>query len=247
MLRNLVVATSFILLLASCATMRPTGSANAKPVVSKPVTASKSAVATKPAETKKNDVKFLDEITANPQLTTAIPDVTTEKKEVSYTTPVNESSNAGKTSSSENLSSLQLKYGQLLGTRPEQVENSELLKSVDYWYGTPYLMGGSSKSGIDCSAFVQAVYLAAFSMVVPRTAFEQFRVTNRISAVEMREGDLVFFNTLGGVSHVGIYLRNNKFIHASSSRGVTVSDLFDPYYLKRFLGVGRIEKPLGTR
>ena len=94
---------------------------------------------------------------------------------------------------------------------------------------------------------MQAVYLAAFAMVVPRTAFEQFRVTNRISAVEMKEGDLVFFNTTGGVSHVGIYLRNNKFIHASSSRGVTVSDLFDPYYLKRFLGVGRIEKPLGTR
>ncbi|MEI9912751.1 MAG: C40 family peptidase [Bacteroidota bacterium] len=99
-----------------------------------------------------------------------------------------------------------MKYSRLLGTEPDQLENTELLKSVDYWYGTRYLMGGTSKSGIDCSAFVQAVYLSAFAMIVPRTAFEQFRVTNRISAVEMKEGDLVFFNTTGGVSHVGIYL-----------------------------------------
>ena len=63
----------------------------------------------------------------------------------------------------------------------------------------------------------------------------------------MKEGDLVFFNTTGGVSHVGIYMGNNKFAHASFARGVTVSDLFDPYYLKRFLGMGRIEKSLGTR
>jgi lipoprotein Spr len=63
----------------------------------------------------------------------------------------------------------------------------------------------------------------------------------------MKEGDLVFFNTTGGVSHVGIYMGNNKFAHASVARGVTVSDLFDPYYLKRFLGIGRISKSLGTR
>ena len=63
----------------------------------------------------------------------------------------------------------------------------------------------------------------------------------------MKEGDLVFFNTTGGVSHVGIYMGNNKFVHASVARGVTVSDLFDPYYLKRFLGIGRVDKATGTR
>ena len=59
----------------------------------------------------------------------------------------------------------------------------------------------------------------------------------------MKTGDLVFFNTTGGISHVGIYLQNNKFIHASASYGVTISDMFDPYYLRRFIGVGHIEKP----
>jgi lipoprotein Spr len=197
------------------------------------------------ADTKKNDIKFLDEITANPQLTTAIPDATADKKETIL--PTANTRGAENSGSAENLSALQLKYAQLLGTEPDQVETTELLKSADQWYGTRYRMGGTSKSGIDCSAFVQAVYLSAYAMMIPRTAFEQYRVANRISAVEMKEGDLVFFNTTGGVSHVGIYLRNNKFIHASSSKGVTVSDLFDPYYLKRFLGVGRIEKPVGTR
>jgi cell wall-associated NlpC family hydrolase len=240
MIRNLVIASLFITLLAGCASMRPVSSANNKQAAAAPVT-----VSPKPVEAKKNDVKFLDQISANPQLTDAIPDAKTELKET--ISPVTETNFTGNNKSNESVSALQMKYSRLLGTEPDQLENTELLKSVDYWYGTRYLMGGASKSGIDCSAFVQAVYLAAFAMVVPRTAFEQFRVTNRISAVEMKEGDLVFFNTTGGVSHVGIYLRNNKFIHASSSRGVTVSDLFDPYYLKRFLGVGRIEKPLGTR
>jgi cell wall-associated NlpC family hydrolase len=240
MIRNLVIASLFITLLAGCASMKPVGSTNTRQATSTPVTASQKTV-----EVKKNDVKFLDEISANPQLTDAIPDTKTELKET--VSPVTDSKFTDNNMSGENLSALQIKYSRLLGTEADQLENTELLKSVDYWYGTRYLMGGTSKSGIDCSAFVQAVYLSAFAMVIPRTAFEQFRVTNRISAVEMKQGDLVFFNTTGGVSHVGIYLGNNKFIHASSSRGVSVSDLFDPYYLKRFLGVGRIERPMGTR
>ncbi|HEY6504662.1 MAG TPA: C40 family peptidase [Chitinophagaceae bacterium] len=240
MIRNLVIALAFIAILPGCASMKPTGSANTKQVAAKPVTASP-----KPVETKRRDIKFLDDITANPGLAATIPDTKTEKKETPSLSAA-EAILAGNSASSENVSDLQLKYAGLLGTDPDQVENTELLKAADQWYGTRYKMGGTTKSGIDCSAFVQAVYLSAFGMMVPRTAFEQFKASNRISAVEMKEGDLVFFNTTGGVSHVGIYLRNNKFIHASSARGVTVSDLFDPYYLKRFLGVGRLEKPMGT-
>jgi cell wall-associated NlpC family hydrolase len=244
MVRNLVIAFSVIAMLTGCASMRPVSSTNTKPTASAPAKA-----VVKPAETKKNDIKFLDEITANPQLTATIPDTKTEKKEakpmsVDATEAILLENNSGRSSG---ISSLQIKYAGLLGTDAEQIENTELLKAADSWYGTRYQMGGTSKSGIDCSAFVQAVYMTAFGLMVPRTAFEQFKVANHISAVDMKEGDLVFFNTTGGVSHVGIYLRNNKFIHASSSRGVTVSDLFDPYYLKRFLGIGRIERPLSTR
>ncbi|MBC7947073.1 MAG: C40 family peptidase [Chitinophagaceae bacterium] len=233
MIRNFLSAFTCIAILVSCSNTRPPVAKAAPRQVNTPNT----------PEAKKNDIKFLDEITANPHLSEAIPDVEAEKKPATVTS----SRVLGPSGSSSNVSALQLKYAQLLGTDPTTIEATDLLKSVDHWYGTRYKMGGTSKSGIDCSAFVQAVYMAAFSLMVPRTAYEQFRVTNRISAVEMKEGDLVFFNTTGGVSHVGIYLRNNKFIHASSSRGVTVSDLFDPYYLKRFLGVGRLEKPLGTR
>lgn len=239
MIRNLLTALACISILAGCGSMRPTGTANNK------LASPRQVNTPKVAETKRTDVKFLDEITANPELTTSIPDTKVEKSEsVVFATNTRAT---GSKASAESISALQIKYAQLLGTDPDQVESTELLKSVDEWYGTRYQMGGTTKRGIDCSAFVQAVYLSAFALAIPRTAFEQFRVTNRISAVEMKEGDLVFFNTTGGVSHVGIYLKNNKFIHASSSKGVTVSDLFDPYYLKRFLGVGRIEKSLGTR
>jgi cell wall-associated NlpC family hydrolase len=240
MIRNLITALSFvvIVLLASCSSMKPVSSASNKPKIASPASTSL------PTGNKKNDVKFLDQISSNPQVAAAIPDTKTEKKESAST---GYESNGGNSTSVENASGLQLKYAQLLNTEVEQIKATELLKSVDEWYGTRYRMGGNSKSGIDCSAFVQAVYLSAFGMSVPRTAFEQYRVAYHISATEMREGDLVFFNTTGGVSHVGIYLRNNKFIHASVSRGVAVSDLFDPYYLKRFLGVGRIEKSIGNR
>jgi murein DD-endopeptidase / murein LD-carboxypeptidase len=58
----------------------------------------------------------------------------------------------------------------------------------------------------------------------------------------LKEGDLLFYNTRGGISHVGIYLQNNKFVHAASSEGVMISDIFDPYWMKRFMGVGRVER-----
>jgi len=219
--------------MASCSSTKPVNSsANKKPSVSGSVD-------------KKKDIKFLDEITANPSLVATIPDTKTEQKESAET--LNKTKFPNNSISSGDVSALKIKYAQLLGKDPDQIENVELLKSVDQWYGTKYKMGGTSKSGIDCSAFVQSVYLSAFGLSVPRTAFEQFKASYHISATEMKEGDLVFFNTTGGVSHVGIYMGNNKFAHASVARGVTVSDLFDPYYLKRFLGIGRISKSLGTR
>ncbi len=148
-----------------------------------------------------------------------------------------------RSSTVEKASDIQLKYAVLLNTEVELLQDNRLLEHVDEWYGTRYRYGGTTKSGIDCSAFVQAVYLSAFALSLPRTARDQYRNSRIISATEMKTGDLVFFNTTGGISHVGIYLQNNKFIHASTSQGVTISDMFDPYYLRRFVGIGRIEKP----
>lgn len=141
----------------------------------------------------------------------------------------------------EKASNLELKYSVLLNTEVEQLQNKALLKGVDEWYGTKYRMGGTTKKGIDCSAFVCAVFASVYGITLPRMAKDQYRFTQRISTTKLQEGDLLFFNTRGGVSHVGIYLQNNKFIHASTTRGVTVSDMFETYYLTRFIGAGRVE------
>lgn len=139
--------------------------------------------------------------------------------------------------------SLQSKYTTLLKILPGMLPNFRLLEAIDEWYGTRYRYGGTTKNGIDCSAFVRAVYKAAFNIDLPRTAREQFNAADEtISLSSVKAGDLLFFNTRGGVSHVGVYLGNNKFVHASSSHGVTVSDLNEKYYSARFLGARRIEK-----
>jgi len=124
----------------------------------------------------------------------------------------------------------------------ESVRNVKMFEYIDKWYGTKYRMGGTTKKGIDCSAFVQAVFNSVYGIDLPRTAKEQYQNSSRISRTQLKEGDLLFYNTRGGISHVGIYLQNNKFVHAASSEGVMISDIFDPYWMKRFMGVGRVER-----
>ena len=142
----------------------------------------------------------------------------------------------------ESVNSLQLKYAVLLDTEVERLQNTTLFSIIDEWHGTRYVLGGSTKAGIDCSAFVQAVYAKLFQRPMPRTVREQHKAVAEIPRAEIMQGDLVFFKTRGSsVSHVGIYLQNNKFVHAASSGGVMVSDLFDDYWMRRFAGVGRME------
>jgi cell wall-associated NlpC family hydrolase len=141
----------------------------------------------------------------------------------------------------ERASAVQIKYALLLNTEVEQIQNMQLYQNIDDWYGTRYKLGGTTKSGIDCSAFVQTIFLSAFGVTLPRMAKDQYKVTRRISRTELQEGDLLFFDTRGGVSHVGIYLQNNKFVHASVS-GVMISDMFEPYYVKHFIAAGRVTK-----
>ena len=135
----------------------------------------------------------------------------------------------------------QVKYAVLLNTPAEEVKNTKMFEFIDDWYGTPYRLGGTTKKGVDCSAFSQFLFASVYGLNIPRTAREQYNLTNRISRTELKEGDLIFFNTRGGVSHVGVYLQNNKFVHASTSGGVMISDIFDEYWARKFVGVGRLK------
>jgi lipoprotein Spr len=89
---------------------------------------------------------------------------------------------------------------------------------------------------------MQVLFSSVYGISIPRTAREQFQFSNKISKEDLKEGDLVFFNTTGGVSHVGLYIQNNKFVHASTSGGVTISDLDEDYWSRKMIGVRRIEE-----
>ena len=119
----------------------------------------------------------------------------------------------------------------------------DLKKELNQWLGAPYKYGGNSKKGVDCSGFVCAVYLEVYETKLPRTSKEMYIFSEHIKLKDLREGDLVFFNYTGkGVSHVGIYLENNKFIHASTTKGVIVGDLNNEFTKKKIVGAGRIKK-----
>jgi cell wall-associated NlpC family hydrolase len=250
MVKQVFPAVAIIFLLASCSSIKPLNFTSNKQVMTASV--ANPETPSKPGN-KNNQPRFIESIAVTPETAASVPaEVKEEKKEVKETvqsrglkveeTAPNPGIFGDRSSAIEKASALQLKYSVLLNTEVEQLQNQVLLESVDEWYGTRYRMGGMTKSGVDCSAFVQAVFATAFSISLPRTAREQYRVSQRISRTELKEGDLLFFNTRGGVSHVGIYLQNNKFVHASTSQGVTVSDMFEPYYLKRFVGAGRLSE-----
>jgi hypothetical protein len=143
----------------------------------------------------------------------------------------------------EKCGSLQFKYALLMNREVESIANERFYSIIDEWYGTRYLYGGTTKNGIDCSSFCSKVYAGAFCINLPRTARDQYAATTKIPLSALREGDLVFFNTRGGVSHVGIYLGNDYFVHSSTHQGVTISKMTDSYYQPRFLGGGRMVQP----
>ena len=141
----------------------------------------------------------------------------------------------------EFCSSLQFKYAQLLNRNVELVTNTLLIGFIDEWWGTKYRFGGTTKKGIDCSSFTGLLMGSVFGFTLPRTARQQYAACSKLKKDDMLEGDLVFFNTRGGVSHVGIYLGGGFFVHSSSSAGVTINSLNEYYYSRKFIGGGRIE------
>ncbi len=121
-------------------------------------------------------------------------------------------------------------------------KTSAIISTAKSFMGIPYVWGGTSPSGFDCSGYIQYV-LGKNGISVPRTAAEQYNVGTSVSKSNLRTGDLVFFTTYKeGPSHLGFYLGDGKFIHASSSKGVTISSLSSDYYSSRYIGAKRVIK-----
>ncbi|SUB29035.1 putative outer membrane lipoprotein [Yersinia pseudotuberculosis] len=111
---------------------------------------------------------------------------------------------------------------------------SKILEQYTGWKGVRYRLGGSSKRGIDCSAFVQTTFREQFGMDLPRSTSQQQDLGKKVQRTKLRPGDLVLFRAGSTGRHVGIYLGNDKFVHASTSAGVTISNLNDDYWNKRY-------------
>jgi murein DD-endopeptidase / murein LD-carboxypeptidase len=133
-------------------------------------------------------------------------------------------------------------YADKLGIGYDDNMNMLLLKESVDWLGVPYKYGGNTKKGTDCSGFAQHIYKTVYEKSLNRSCEDIYKQTKSIKQKNLEEGDLVFFKIEGNkISHVGIYLRDNKFIHASTKKGVLVDDLDNPYYKKHYYSSGKIK------
>ncbi len=138
--------------------------------------------------------------------------------------------------------SLTERYASLLNVKEKELDNEKLYRFIDSWMGVPHRSGGLDKKGVDCSGFTSLLEKEIYNRTLPRTARLMAESVKRKFENELREGDLIFFDFDGQkFSHVGVYLHNNKFVHASTSKGVIISDMKDPWYYKYFSRAGTVK------
>ncbi|MBD1394748.1 C40 family peptidase [Mucilaginibacter glaciei] len=136
------------------------------------------------------------------------------------------------------------KYATLMGIKRGDIQNGRLYSFIDEWYGAPYRFGGMGKDGVDCSGFVFLLQLQVYDQPVPRTCATQVNVVKRKYEEDLQEGDLVFFDFDGKqYSHVGVYLQNGYFVHASTRKGVMIARLHDNGIYKFFSRGGSVTDP----
>lgn len=121
------------------------------------------------------------------------------------------------------------------------LDQSKMMREISRYMGVPYLYGGTTAQGLDCSGYTMLVFKNAVGKLLPRSAAEQAKIGTNVGLQNLKFGDLVFFNTTGEqYSHVGIYLGDDLFAHASVTLGVTISSLQSSYYESRYLGARRV-------
>jgi cell wall-associated NlpC family hydrolase len=155
------------------------------------------------------------------------------------------SSNVGHAKVDPSYNPLREKYARLLNVSMDSITNVKLYAFIDEWLNTPYKWGGTDKTGIDCSAFIQRLLLEVYDISIPRVAVDQFfnkNVEKFRRSRYLTEGDLVFFHTVDErtISHVGLYLCNRQFINASS-KGVSIGNLDDNYWRAKYVSAGRVK------
>jgi hypothetical protein len=129
-----------------------------------------------------------------------------------------------------------------LSVSEKEVRNKKLYSFISDWYGTPYKYGGCDKGGVDCSCFTGILFKKVYGVTVGRNSSLIHKESEHIKTSHLREGDLVFFKVgTKDVSHVGVYLKDNKFVHASTSKGVMINDLNEAYYKKYYFEAGRVK------
>ncbi|MGB8193376.1 MAG: NlpC/P60 family protein [Chitinophagaceae bacterium] len=230
-MRRLLILVCISALAASCSTIK------------KASAPSEQQVRTPASSKSKSDPVFIENISFKPGSEKKQADNINIDKGPAKESHIKGSNTTYTPAAIEVLPTLRFKYAILLDAPVEELSDDRLISFMHDWYGTRYRLGGADKSGIDCSAFVQTFFIALYGVEVARTCREQYLDSRRITKKLLQEGDLVFFKTRGkSISHVGVYLRNNKFIHASTSSGVMISDLGDEYFAKRYAGAGRVKE-----
>lgn len=134
------------------------------------------------------------------------------------------------------------KYEEIIGISISN-KSAALYTFIDNWMGVPYCYGGMSHKCTDCSGFVLNLYKEVYHIELPHTAEKMYDMADRVKQKNLKEGQLIFFDTDKGksISHVGVYLGNHKFVHASSSKGVRIDDLEEEYWKNAYKASGKIQ------
>ena len=213
------------------------------------------------ADTKHSPVKSIKSVTTvkHPKTTISEKVVQTQKNvkiEKKTTTTKKVSTNSEIYSIPENnktqllvneMSELKRKHERIAksGTASEKKSaaiEKKLLTSYSKWKGTKYAWGGDSKNGIDCSALTRRVYREVYNHELPRVSYDQVKTGKKVSSKELKAGDIVYFKPKKEGSHTAVYVGNNLFINASSSKGVVISSLKSPYWKNTFEYGVRVDK-----